>query len=63
MERLSPSEIIQQLLDNGFSQMEIERRTGIPQGIISRIYNGKHKDPRTSTTRKLEDLLTELQKK
>lgn len=63
MERLTASEIIKRLLDNGFSQMEIERRTGIPQGIVSRIYHGKHKDPRTSTTRKLEDLLIESQKK
>lgn len=35
-----------ELAEKGFSQIEIEEETKIPQGTISRIASGKHENPR-----------------
>jgi transcriptional regulator with XRE-family HTH domain len=40
---------IEGLLAIGYSQIEIASMTGIPQSTLSRIINGKIKNPRLST--------------
>jgi len=42
----TPQQMLIELSDRGFSQNEIEKETGIPQGTISRIASGEHKNPR-----------------
>ncbi|HEM7889455.1 hypothetical protein [Burkholderia cepacia] len=38
---MNPQAIISDLLNFGFTQMEIERRTGVDQSTISSLYTGK----------------------
>ena len=52
----TPQEIVQSMIDAGYTQTEIEAKTGVKQATISRILNGKHLDPRSSTVDKLRRL-------
>lgn len=49
----NPREIIKALLAAGDTQADIEKGTGISQATISRILNGEHQDPKSSTVNKL----------
>ena len=49
------ADLLDRLIAAGESQAEIARQTGVPQATISRILSGKHGDPLTSTTRKIQD--------
>lgn len=42
---------VQRLIDSGYTQVEIEEKTGVPQATVSRILSGA--DPRYSTVEKL----------
>lgn len=55
MAHKTPQEIVKALIDAGFTQMQIQEHTGVRQSILSRLLSGKHKDPRMSTIRALED--------
>jgi len=56
---LAPQSVVESLIALGFTQQDIEGSTGISQATISRILNGFHKDPRFSTTSKLNQMLSE----
>lgn len=43
---------VQRLIESGFTQVEIEEKTGVTQATVSRILNGAA-DPRYSTVEKL----------
>lgn len=47
--------LLDRLIDSGETQTSISAATGVPQATISRILAGKHGDPLTSTTRKIQD--------
>lgn len=49
-------ELVQALIDAGYTQTEIEAKTGVKQATISRILSGKHADPRSSTVAKLRQM-------
>ena len=51
----NPSEILRRLFAAGETQKSIEEATGVSQATISRIHTGEHKDPRSSTVRKLSE--------
>ena len=50
------SEKLKELLEHGMTQGQISRETKIPQGTISRIAAGIHKDPRASNARRIDQL-------
>lgn len=54
---------VQRLIDSGFTQVEIEEKTGVPQATVSRILTGKHADPRSSTVEKLRQLKPKPQRR
>lgn len=53
MSLISAKDIIQSLLSAGDTQAEIEKGSGVSQATISRILNGEHQDPKSSTVNKL----------
>ena len=55
-----PSEIVQELLDLGLSQVDISKRTGIPQPTVHRIYHQVVKRPRYDSVVVLIDLLAKV---
>lgn len=50
---VTPKELVQKIVDEGFSQTDISLGTGISQPTISRILSGAHKDPKNSVVEKL----------
>lgn len=56
---LAPQIVVESLIALGFTQQDIEDSTGISQATVSRILNGFHKDPRFSTTEKLNRMFKE----
>lgn len=60
---LAPQRVVESLISLGFTQQDIEDSTGVSQATISRILNGFHKDPRFSTTSKLNQMLSEAEAK
>ena len=49
------ADLLDRLMASGETQTSIALATGVPQATISRILSGKHGDPLTSTTRKIQD--------
>lgn len=49
------ADLLDRLIASGETQTSIAAATGVPQATISRILAGKHGDPLTSTTRKIQD--------
>lgn len=49
----TPKQAIEQLIGMGFTQAKIADVSRVPQGTISRIARGEHKDPRHSTAQKI----------
>ncbi len=49
----TPQEVTQYLIKLGYTQARISAESGIPQGTVSRIASGKHREPRLSTFQKL----------
>lgn len=59
----TPTEIVQTLLDRGWTQDAIAREVKTTQPTICRIASGKHTNPSyqlTDALRKLEESLSEL---
>ena len=56
---LAPQIVVESLIALGFTQQDIEDSTGVSQATISRILNGFHRDPRFSTTEKLNRMFIE----
>lgn len=52
----SPQEMLEALTSGGYTQIQIQKLTGVRQSILSRILSGKHKDPRNSNARAIEKL-------
>ena len=52
---------VQKLIDSGFTQVEIEEKTGVTQATVSRILSGA--DPRYSTVEKLLKLKPKPQRR
>ena len=59
---VTPREIAQKIVSYGLTQSEAAERAGFSQATFSRVLDGTHEDPRSSTTKKLEALLLELKK-
>lgn len=56
----SPSELVQALVDAGWSQRVIADRLGVRQPTISRILHRKHNDVSNNTVEGLRRLVTDL---
>ena len=52
----SPQEMLEALTGVGYTQIQIQKLTGVRQSILSRILSGKRKDPRNSNARAIEKL-------
>lgn len=63
MHRLTPKEIVQELLEKGETQLSIEAGSGVSQATISRILNGKADDCRTSTVEKLSAYASQVRRR
>ncbi|WP_347252925.1 helix-turn-helix transcriptional regulator [Leminorella grimontii] len=59
MHELTPKDIVQSLIDAGFTQNQIADAAGVAQSSICRLLTGVHTDPRLSTVRALEKLYSE----
>ena len=57
MNELTPKDMVQHLIDAGYTQSQIAEATGVAQSSICRLLTGVHTDPRISTVRALENLL------
>jgi predicted transcriptional regulator len=53
---MNTSEKIAALILMGWTQSGISAETGVPQGTISRIAGGAHKDPRSSNAYAIDRL-------
>ncbi|ELX0420566.1 transcriptional regulator [Salmonella enterica] len=57
MIELTPKDMVQSLIDAGYTQSQIAEATGVAQSSICRLLTGVHTDPRISTVRALENML------
>ena len=53
-------ETLKELVKNGVRETYIEEMTGIPQGTINRIKNGKHKDTSASRGEIIKNFAKEI---
>jgi predicted transcriptional regulator len=60
VDSLKPDQIVAALVRAGLSQEEIAAGANVTQPTVSRIFSGKHKDPRYSVVEKLRDLLRKV---
>jgi predicted transcriptional regulator len=59
---MNTSEKIAALISMGWTQSAIKEATGVPQGTISRIADGTHKDPRASNAYAIDGLYERVMK-
>jgi len=57
---MEAQDFIRELLAKGMTQAEIEARTGIKQGTVSKVYRGEIKDVLSRNYRALQALHTEM---
>lgn len=55
--------LAEKILEFGLTQAEAAKRIGVTQPTFSRIHAGVHKDPKSSTIKKMESLIKTLSKK
>lgn len=56
----APDELVRNLIRAGWSQENIANAIGASQPTVSRILSGRHKDPRYSVVKKLQELVLNL---
>jgi transcriptional regulator with XRE-family HTH domain len=57
---MNTSEKLAALIEKGWTQSAISEETGVPQGTISRIASGEHKDPRASNAYAIDRLFERI---
>ena len=60
---MNTSEKIAALIKSGWTQSAISTETGVPQGTISRIASGEHKEPRASDAYAIDRLFKRVMEK
>lgn len=63
IQAMNTSEKLSALLELGLSQWEISRETNISQATISRILDGKQKNPKESTVSAIAALYTKAKRR
>jgi predicted transcriptional regulator len=59
---MKTAEKLAALISMGWTQSAIQSETGVPQGTISRIADGTHKDPRASNAYAIDRLYERVMK-